>query len=665
MKRKYICFFILILLIPGVLYGYTESKFISFLKRYGAYNVINIELKDKSKKDKSILAYANSKIFSGSPDEAISILKGVDFKDEDLLAKLEFTLARAYRYKGDFYNGLLHYAKAFHLSGDPRQLLKEPDIRNFFKSVILKWSLDLLYTGSFLNNDKFLRQKKEVLDIIKISQILWPKDKEFTAIYHSILRLNSKDFSFSLSNNEIRDSIISFLASLAIKYKNNINSSLKLFKNPSQRYVLDLVYEKINNDEISLDHKSDLLNIPKCISFFDILIKRLNQNKWIITNSSYLLKKLKIQSQLVGVNNFLNTINGELNSVFVPSEIKEELKQIKIALILMNKDYGLLKKELPDMDFKKLPLSLKISILLLLDKVSSLDIGLTKDEFKEICLFLQPFGFNPYGFNSDFDIPNQEIEKKLNMYPLDYFLRYAYLKNTIINGQGNEAQLKQAIFLYKETILGQMAILKLAKNVIDTGNTTLFKKYIELFDYKNLNQSLLINYYKLMIDYYTIKNNFNKAMSYYEKIFEISPDSLNPEELIKVALYYQKNSNIDLSQKIFKHLWNNKDNLNRKIQAEILFWMAECHQIQGNLDVAIDEYLKVYWFYRDQYIWSITGLYRAALIYEQKGNLYIAKKILRDVVKNARRKSEKEAAQARLNDINKKINATSQKLFWF
>ncbi len=43
-----------------------------------------------------------------------------------------------------------------------------------------------------------------------------------------------------------------------------------------------------------------------------------------------------------------------------------------------------------------------------------------------------------------------------------------------------------------------------------------------------------------MIDYYTIKNNFNKAMSYYEKIFEISPDSLNPEELIKVALYYQK-----------------------------------------------------------------------------------------------------------------------------
>ncbi len=90
------------------------------------------------------------------------------------------------------------------------------------------------------------------------------------------------------------------------------------------------------------------------------------------------MKKLKIQSQLVGVNNFLNTINGELNSVFVPSEIKEELKQIKIALILMNKDYGLLKKELPDMDFKKLPLSLKISILLLLDKVSSLDIGLTK-----------------------------------------------------------------------------------------------------------------------------------------------------------------------------------------------------------------------------------------------------------------------------------------------
>ena len=93
--------------------------------------------------------------------------------------------------------------------------------------------------------------------------------------------------------------------------------------------------------------------------------------------------------------------------------------------------------------------------------------------------------------------------------------------------------------------------------------------------------------------------------------------------------------------------------------------MAENDQIKGNTDKALDKYLKVYWFYKDQYIWSITGLYRAALIYEQIGKLDTAKRILMDVIKDAKRKSEKQAAISRLNAIKKREQHNIRALFLF
>jgi tetratricopeptide (TPR) repeat protein len=156
-----------------------------------------------------------------------------------------------------------------------------------------------------------------------------------------------------------------------------------------------------------------------------------------------------------------------------------------------------------------------------------------------------------------------------------------------------------------------------------------------------------------------------QALLYYEKILNLSPDNLKPITLLKVALYAQRNNKLETAQKILTYLWKNKNRVSRRLQAEILFWLAEGEQLRGNLDMALEKYLKVYWFYKDQYIWSITGLYRAALIYEQKGKLITAKRILEDVVKNAKRKSEKEAATLRLKAIKKITNNSLQSLFLF
>ena len=663
MLKKVLFILVLFFLTPGFSFS-KNNEFISFLKSYGAYDIINIELKGSYKEPLLLLSYANAKIFSGKPDEAISILEHTVFKEKKLLAKREIILARAYRYKGDFETALLHYTKGYNLTNDPKLILNEPGIHNFFKIVFLKWSFDTLYNGKFLiDKNEFLQKKREILKAIDMAQKLWPKDKELASISKCVLRITPDDFSFKLADEHLRDSIISFLASISIKDKKAAILAIKLFKDPNQRQLLQLFLKKLYGNDLPKDHNL-LFGFPKYSAYFEIFVKNLDPDKWIIDNGSELLNKLKEENNNVELS-LCDIINKEIHSVFVPQDIKEKLRQIKIAIILKNNDYPLLKKEVSKVDFKKLPISLKISILLLLDKVSSLNIGISMNEFKEIVLFLQPFGFNPFNLHSSFKISKEELDNTLKIYPLDYLLRYSYVSNLITRKQVNNTILKQAIVLYKNTISGQMAILELAKNEVLAGNFTLFKKYIELFDYENIDQKLLINYYKIMGDYYNLKNEYRQAMSYYEKIFEISPNSLAPEELIKMALYAQKNNNIEFSKRVLNYLWNKKEKLNRKIQAEVLFWMAECDQIEEKLDLATNKYLKVYFLYKDQYIWSITALYRAALIFEQKGNLYTAQKILRDVIKNARRKSEKEAARSRLNAINRKLNKSSQNLFWF
>jgi TolA-binding protein len=98
-------------------------------------------------------------------------------------------------------------------------------------------------------------------------------------------------------------------------------------------------------------------------------------------------------------------------------------------------------------------------------------------------------------------------------------------------------------------------------------------------------------------------------------------------------------------------LWEQKNKLSVKLQAETLFWMAEGFQYQKKMDQALTAYLRVAYAYPGQNIWAVTAMYRAALIYEQNKQFVPAGNLLQEVIKRADRESQKEAAQDRLDGI--------------
>jgi tetratricopeptide (TPR) repeat protein len=124
---------------------------------------------------------------------------------------------------------------------------------------------------------------------------------------------------------------------------------------------------------------------------------------------------------------------------------------------------------------------------------------------------------------------------------------------------------------------------------------------------------------------------------------------------LRMALLYQQRREYETAQKELLAMWDARATMTTALQAETLFWLGEGEQAMRNPDKALDYYLKLAWQYPGENIWALTAMYRASLIYEKRGKYETAKRLLTTVVRNAARKEQKEAAQARIEAINNKM----------
>ena len=485
MKNKIFLIILLSLFVsrPTLAGTQKDSNFIELLKRYGAWEVIDLEIKNKNV-PLAILNKANTKIFLNQPDEAITLLnkavtllnKKKDFKQKDLMGKAHLLLARAYRLKGDFFKAVVHYSLAADYL-DKKNIFLEPDLDHFYKIVLFKWIVTELYSGNFLNPSFDL----QTISMVALKgKVLWPKENVWDNCLQVLEGMKRQALKFNIPDTNLRDSLIKILASISIQDKINIKKHLNDLINPRQRALLSLISCAIFDTDSSSKYGEIFKGYPKYNSYLELFIPLLKQNheKWCIDFSvSPTLLQFRDKLMKLDTTDGLSLIDKELNSLLLSDSIKLILRQIKIAYLLINQKYGKLKEEIPNIKFKDLPISLKICILLLTDKISS-DIGLSSFEFNETILFLQPFGLNPFNINANFEISNKNLEKYIKKYSMDYLLRYSLLKvklNTMMNNSDLKL-LKEALFLYPGSMLSQRAILKLAKNSLDMRNLELFKK---------------------------------------------------------------------------------------------------------------------------------------------------------------------------------------------
>jgi tetratricopeptide (TPR) repeat protein len=210
---------------------------------------------------------------------------------------------------------------------------------------------------------------------------------------------------------------------------------------------------------------------------------------------------------------------------------------------------------------------------------------------------------------------------------------------------------KRLALLFPETRFGQQAILYLAQEAHSRHQPRQAWQYLNRLDPKDLSDKRLIDYWEARAGLEMELGKEDKSLTSYATLLEMAPKSLGPAKKLKLALMAQRKGRWEWAQAQLQRLWSNKDQLEPKLQAETLFWLAEGWQYQKKDEQALQSYLRIAYAYPEQNIWSVTAMYRAALIYEQQKKFRPARQLLKAVIDKADQESQKKAAKKRLKAI--------------
>ncbi len=157
----------------------------------------------------------------------------------------------------------------------------------------------------------------------------------------------------------------------------------------------------------------------------------------------------------------------------------------------------------------------------------------------------------------------------------------------------------------------------------------------------------LANYYKLMGDK-------EKALAIVDKLVNSGNlSTIDYDDLIRLAIFAEKEGKLDEAEKLVNEAIEKAKTKEQKVES--LFWKASIQAEKGNIDEAILNYMKINYEYSDVEPWASTSLYRAAGLFEKKGDYKQALKLYRKVVKLKQGTKEGEVAAEKVKSLLQKI----------
>ena len=154
--------------------------------------------------------------------------------------------------------------------------------------------------------------------------------------------------------------------------------------------------------------------------------------------------------------------------------------------------------------------------------------------------------------------------------------------------------------------------------------------------------------------YYKLTGKKEKALELTEKLVESGElPSANYDDLVSLGILAQEQGELNLAEKLIKEAM--KKAKTKEQRAESLFWKAAVEAQKGETDSAILDYLKIPYEIKVE-PWSSTALYRAAQLFEEKGDLKQAVKLYRKVAKMKRGTKEGEIAAEKVKSLLQRLN---------
>jgi tetratricopeptide (TPR) repeat protein len=663
------CFFVLT--VPNALAE--PQSFSEFLQEYNAIEVLNQELEDQPLSPDMILKRARLHLQMDKASQAISLLESHGtFSSPDTEARRLWLMAQGLRLQQEHVQALLHYSQAARLM-KPKDMQEafeaEPNLESYWENVSTLW----IWNGA--GQGRTSPGSGQVMIMIKAlgqAQKVWPKNPFWrTATEHLSGGGQSRGPELqSLTSLSITDqtrlAIARGLSAAALEQPSRAQEALKGIDNPVVGKAWSMILDRLGiHAGTSQPSRADMAGYPKMIGFRDMILNRLGHSDlktWVVSvPTSGAWQGFREQLAALPPREALSKISQELNSSLLSPESRQALVDFGLAYALLAQDREAAERLWDQHRDRIRPLALRLAAGILgltpeadcprteargdcpvmLLKILTSASGKEKVSGQEL----------PFWMRLD---PSSDLSELARRFPLDMLLNYAADHRRWTENKTPELA-RTVSLLFPGSKMANQGLFFLARSAHEESNPSLAWQYLRKIDPGSLSGRDREEYLLAKAGLEMELGRESESMQTYQTLLETAPQAIPQEKKLKLALLAQQQGDWNRAQSMLEELWESRQKLEPSVQAEVLFWLAEGSQKQGRQIQALRHYLRVFWDYPEEHIWAVTALYRAALIYEQRGDYRVARKMLSTVVDRADRKSQKEAARQRIKGIERRM----------
>ncbi len=641
-----------------------QDSYHEWLKRYGALDIYAMRVKDDEAGPAGQLDYADALISLDNPEEALSFLRTVRTGDvPELEGRKHWIRHRALRKLGRFDEAVLAVIETSGYLGaeeTSRLMNNEPGLDILWSNVWKTWFFYSL-SPEFIKEGRRMIMDQSVL----LARAAWP-DRNLWETVDIPLSIYTPAASRPTTDHI---QAARALALWSIANWELADRALARMENPDIRSFLENFGRFLESSDLN-SWQSNLKTL-KSAGFADVYATHLHE---------FGLQHFMLSSPMVGSwEPFLERIRGldpksaldliqqELASALLSDEVRGKLEALAFIYELQDGPYRLALDSWREAmnNSPDLPYTLYLAVSLLKQDLRPLD-GLPASRYPFLREVLNAAGLNRDSrYLADFwKHEQQEIGRLYALYPLDYSVNFLYF-NKSFQADQNQAAARNMAFLFPHSEPGQSAYLTMAQHAYKDGNKALAWRYLQNISEEFAQGPRQLDLLEAKAGILMDMGREEESLSTYQVILKKSPQRISPERRLRLALLAQEKNRWHLAQDMLEALWEDRSALPDPVKAEVLFWLGEGAQHQGDMDVALDYYLRLSWQFPEQNIWAVTAMYRAGLIYEQRGIMDTARNLFQTVMRNADTKGQKEAARQRLDAIESRMGASERDAFLF
>lgn len=659
-----------------------KDSFDKWLEDYGAWDKVEETLSAReSDTPADQLDRARVYLKTGSPAQALQVVEMLPaFEDNSTEAVRLWYGGRAHRALGQAEKAVLWFSRSMDVEPDQGEakdrFRAEPGLKPLWRDVWRKlfWtarsnfslsrqsSLDvlgmLLEHGDSMDSDSFWRDANTAWQV--------ETGKAALPVSHAT---EKEDYVPFVSANATR-TVTTVLADTSLTRFDKALSSINELDRPALktfwRAFVDYVQRGKAPEDVDPLKQGGFLkarafwsgNVPSQLG---------NDNSAWLVGDPQSSPWLKFRDKILGMEytRAQRALDQEKGSLLISEQMAALIDNLSLALALANGDTHRAESLWNSVDRQQLPVSLKAAGMLAfhtpIARTVSDNPPRAAVEYPVITgLVAAGSERSPANGEAPFWIsltPSSLEDAAEDDWPLDRLIVLAAWQQEL-NKEPQETLARRAATLFTGTDFGRSALLYLADRAIDAKDLQLAAFYLNRMDTDSLSKEFRAKRLDARTRLELEAGKQEQAWETFRRLTKTG-EPIQPITRLRVSLMLQQQRRFQEAETQLASLWAEKDTYPREFQAEILFWLGEGRQAMRDKSKALDYYLRLAWQYPEQSIWSLTAMYRAAMIYESRGNYDTARKLLRTVAKNADRKEQREAAKARLSAIDKKDGGKS------